>query len=58
MDEKLKRQITWQRKKRDGGLCSICGKRKLVTKHHCEVCRLKANKRSLARYYRGKENGS
>jgi hypothetical protein len=34
----MSRQTEWQQKKLAQGLCTICGKRPLRTKNHCNVC--------------------
>jgi hypothetical protein len=36
------KQQAWKAAKRAAGLCIQCGAAKLVTKNHCEPCRLKS----------------
>ncbi len=37
----MSRQTEWQKKKRDAGLCTRCGREPLVNKNYGEKCRAK-----------------
>lgn len=36
---KMTRQSEWQKKRREAGLCTICGRRKLAGKWRCRACK-------------------
>ena len=39
-ERKVSRQRAWQLRKLAQGLCIRCGRGKLVTRNHCEPCRV------------------
>jgi hypothetical protein len=46
------KQLDWQERKRELGLCTTCGKNPLTDKHNCKECRDKKRVTSKNRYYR------
>ena len=50
----MTKQRKWQIKQQKEGRCTICGRKPLRTKKHCNACRIKENKRTMIRYYQKK----
>jgi len=57
-DDKVSRQVRYQRKHKEMGLCINCDNKAVVKRGKqqvfCESCRKKHNKYSLERYYQRK----